>query len=99
MHARNATDGESRSRDILGTLPARTRDGQSAARQAVDGREREAFRFSVVPTESRERAYILSDLLLNVHPGSVLRRTVAPHSGDIRDRTGSRRSTQGFGIV
>src|SRR5436190_13823491 len=99
MHAGNAADRERRGRDIVRTLPAWAREGDSAARQPVDGREREAFRFAVIPAETREHSHIVSNLLFNVYASPILRCTVAAHSRDIRYRAGLRTHSQSFGIV
>jgi len=99
MHARKSAGGEGSGSDIFFSPPGGSFERDSAARQPVDGREREVLGLAIIPAQAREEAGIARDLLFNVEARSVLESSWAVHGSDVRRGAGLRGPAQSIAVA
>src|SRR5690349_11676669 len=72
MNSRKAAGCEGRTRNVILSVPPCAFNGDAAAREPVDGREREALSLTVVPSQTRENPEVGTDRLIKTDPRAVL---------------------------
>ena len=98
VYAGDSRNGELGPRGVERPMPTPASDRDAAGSQAIDRRECEALRFSVVPPEPRKSADILGQFLLQIHPESVFECAVAAGVCNIRGSTAHLGLADGLGI-
>src|ERR1039457_544107 len=98
MDAGDSRGREFRSHRVERTMPTLPGDRDSPSGHAIDGRECEAFRLSVIPPEPGEDADVLGQLLLQIQPESIFERAVAAGIRNHRRSAVPFRLPDGLGI-